>query len=194
MNYLGHLYLSGTDPDVLFGNFIADAVKGRDLSAWPERVALGIRLHRAIDSFTDQHPSLRAGRARVRAHAGLYAGVVMDLFYDHLLASTWTRWHAEPLTRFVAAAHATLDQRRDDMPRETAALYHVMRDRDWLVGYASVDGLCRALDGLSRRALRGHAMAGAERVLTAHLPSYLDEFERFLPEVRAHIDARHGPG
>jgi acyl carrier protein phosphodiesterase len=85
MNYLGHLFLSGDDPLVIVGNFMADAVKGGRLEGFPEKVVKGIRLHRAIDGFTDSHPAQRAGRERVRAYAGRYSGVVMDMFFDHLL-------------------------------------------------------------------------------------------------------------
>jgi acyl carrier protein phosphodiesterase len=189
MNYLGHLYLSGSDPLVVLGNFMGDAIKGRDLSRFPGRVEQGIRLHRAIDSFTDQHPSLSAGRERVRAHAGRYAGVVMDLFYDHLLASQWQRWHATELPDFAAAMYEVLAAQEAHMPAETRFLFGHMRSGDWLSNYATLEGVGRSLHGLSRRAPHGAAMSGAERVLADNLEAYRAEFDIFLPAITVHTSA-----
>jgi acyl carrier protein phosphodiesterase len=173
MNYLGHLFLSGNEPLVIVGNFMADAVKGSDLSRFDPDLVCGIRLHRAIDSFTDDHPLQRAGRARLRPHAGRYSGVVMDLFYDHLLASTWSRWHTEPL------------------PPRTQAMMPYMVQHDWLTSYARIGGLERALNGLARRVPAGEPMMGGETVLLRYFDDYLAEFEAFLPEIqRAVQDVR----
>lgn len=183
MNFLGHLYLSGEEPLVIVGNFMADAVKGRDLSRFPEGVQRGIRLHRAIDSLTDAHPLQRQGRQRLRAHAGRYAGVVMDLFYDHLLAGSWALWHPEPLDRFARRMYALLQAHAELLPARTQAMLPHMVAHDWLTSYAQLDGLGRALQGLARRVPEGGVMQGAERVLEAHRADYQAEFDRFLPEM-----------
>lgn len=186
VNYLGHLFLSGADPLAITGNFMADAVKGRDLSRFPESVQLGLRLHRAIDSFTDEHPSVRAGRARVREHAGRYAGVVMDLFYDHLLASRWSQWHHEPLPDFSQRMYAVLAANESLMPQDTRYLFSFMRQRDLLTNYASIEGIGRSLHGLSKRVPHGEVMAGAEAVLAEWIDEYRAEFDIFLPDAIVH--------
>lgn len=184
MNFLGHLYLSGTKPLVIVGNFMADAVKGRDLSRFPPELEQGIRLHRAIDHFTDNHPLQQAGRERLRAHAGRYAGVVMDLFYDHLLASDWHRWHSEPLPDYARRMYALLDQHQALLPPRTQGMLPYMVQGDWLTSYAYMHGLARALNGLAQRVPEGHVMQGAEQVLLEHQEEYRAEFERFLPDLR----------
>lgn len=189
MNYLGHLYLSGNDPQVILGNFMADDVKGRDLSRFPEGVQNGIRLHRAIDSFTDQHPSLQAGRARVREHAGRYAGVVMDLFYDHLLASHWQRWHSEPLPVFAQRMYAVLSENETAMPEGIRYMFGFMKEHDWLTRYATLEGIGRSLHGLSMRVPSGSVMSGAEVVLGEHIDEYRAEFDIFLPAISVHTSA-----
>ena len=82
---------------VIVCNFMADAVKGRDLSAWSAGLRKGIRMHRQIDSYTDNHPLTLKGRERLREHCGKYAGVALDLFYDHVIASRWEELRDEPL-------------------------------------------------------------------------------------------------
>lgn len=189
MNYLGHLYLSGEDPQVILGNFMADDIKGRDLSRFTEGVRSGIQLHRAIDSFTDQHPALQAGRARVRAHAGRYAGVVMDLFCDHLLASRWSQLHDEPLPVFAQRMYALLQARETDMPTGIRYMFGFMKERDWLTSYATLEGIGRALHGLSKRVPMGAPMSGAEVVLADHIDEYHKEFDIFLPDIHVHTQA-----
>lgn len=186
MNFLGHLYLSGSDPEVIVGNFMGDAVKGRDLSQYGPGIERGLRLHRAIDSFTDTHPMVRQGRERVHAHAGRYASVVMDLFYDHVLAIHWSEYHAEPLRSFARRMYVLLEANEQRMPERTRQMLPFLIRYDWLSSYATLEGVGRALDGLSRRVPQGESMRGAERVLGLHLEAYRLEFARFLPEVEAH--------
>jgi len=187
MNFLAHLHLSGDEPLVMVGNFMADAVKGRDLSAHHPLVQQGIRLHRRIDSFTDQHPLTALGRARARAHCGKYAGVALDLFYDHLLASDWHRYRAEPLPLFAQRCYALLQREHARLPQRTLHMLPYLVKSDWLSSYATLDGIGQALHGLSRRAFRGEALNGAEAVLREHIAIYRSEFRTFLAELVDHI-------
>lgn len=186
MNFLGHLYLSGSDPEVIVGNFMGDAVKGRDLSRFSPGIERGLRLHRAIDSFTDVHPMLSEGRQRVHAHAGRYASVVMDLFYDHLLASNWSMFSEEPLARFAQRMYRLLSEHEARMPERTRRMLPYMVSGDWLTSYSTLEGIARALEGLSRGVPAGAPMRGAEGVLLAYLDRYTSEFNAFLPAVEAH--------
>ncbi|RZK26682.1 MAG: DUF479 domain-containing protein, partial [Hymenobacter sp.] len=108
MNFLAHLYLAGPEAAAptyaghLLGQFIADSVPGRQLAGYQPEVQAGIRMHRAIDTFTDQHPVVRRSTARLRAAgAGKYAGVVADVFYDHFLAANFQEFSAESLPAFT---------------------------------------------------------------------------------------------
>lgn len=186
MNFLGHLALSGEDPLVITGNFMADAVKGRDLSRFAPGIERGIRLHRAIDVFTDAHHLTLSGRDRLRAHAGHYAGVVLDLFYDHLLAAEWAEHVGGALPAFAQRMYTLLQEHRVHLPERTQRMLPIMVQGDWLSGYARIEGLARALDGLSRRALNGVAMKGAERVLVDNYPAYRSEFGAFFVAVKDH--------
>jgi acyl carrier protein phosphodiesterase len=188
MNFLGHLFLSGDDPMVITGNFMADAVKGRDLSRFDPRLQQGIRLHRRIDTFTDAHRTEHSGRTALRTHAGHYAPVVLDLFFDHLLAHQWERWHTEPLHRFTGRMYEVLQANAAHMPERTQRMLPYMIAGDWLTSYAGLDGLASALHGLSRRAVNGARMAGAERVLIDHRSQFEQEFEPFLQGIIVHVD------
>ncbi|MCB0792060.1 MAG: DUF479 domain-containing protein [Flavobacteriales bacterium] len=183
MNFLGHLYLSGDDPLVIVGNFMADAVKGRHLDRFPPALRKGIRLHRFIDHRTDTHPLSRAGRERLWPRVGKYAGVVLDLFYDHLLVRNWDDLHNEPLADFTARMYALLGAHADLLEGRPARMLPYMAAEDWLGGYGTWQGLGDTLRGLSMRAVQGAPMQGAEEVLRTNYDAYSAEFGHFIRDM-----------
>ena len=56
MNFLGHLYFSNNNPELMYANLFGDFVKGKDLSMYSPQVQKGILLHRKIDDYIDNHP------------------------------------------------------------------------------------------------------------------------------------------
>ncbi len=192
MNYLGHLLVSGNDPLVITGNFMADAVKGRDLSSYSSGLQQGIRLHRRIDVFTDNHPITLTGRDRLREHCGKYAGVALDVLYDHCIATTWNELHDEPLPLFADRIYALLTAHADLMPERTRMMLPYMVRGNWLGTYATVEGVGRALDGMSRRVPAGIRLRGAEQVLLQHYEAYIAECSSFLRDLRIHLQREEG--
>lgn len=190
MNFLGHLYLSGDEPLVIVGNFMADEVKGRDLSRYHRDLQRGIRLHRTIDSFADTHPLQRTGRARLRIHTGRYSGVVMDMFHDHLLATDPVRWRKEPLPVFAERMYTLLQHNQHHMPPAVRTMLSYMAQGDWLSSYATLPGIGSALAGLARRVPGGEVMIGAEAVLHEHMEAFRQEFEGFMHDIEEHLSDR----
>ena len=90
MNYLAHIYLSGTDSRLQIGNFIGDFVKGSQLDAYPPRIRNGIVLHRKIDSYTDSHPVVRQTIGLLRPAFGRYSGIIVDMYFDYFLANSFS--------------------------------------------------------------------------------------------------------
>ena len=190
MNFLAHLLLSGpvgatAYSDIVLGNFIADSVPGRQLEAYPPAVQAGIRLHRAIDTFTDQHPVVRRSTLRLReAGYGKYAGVISDMFLDHFLARHFAGFSPEPLADFARRVYGQLMARQAEMPARVQHLLGYMVQHNWLLGYAETAGLARALSGLSRRASPGSGMETAVEELLRHYDAYEADFQEFFPQLR----------
>ena len=193
MNFLAHLFLSGapgsaTYADVLLGNFIADSVPGRQLENYPPAVQTGIRLHRAIDTFTDQHPVVRRSTQRLRAAGyGKYAGVISDMFLDHLLARNFREFSAESLPGFARRVYALLAARQAEMPPRVQHFFPHMAQQNWLLTYAETEGISRALSGLSRRASAGSGMETAAAELVANYEEYEADFRAFFPELQQYV-------
>ncbi len=90
MNYLAHIFLSGSDRRLQLGNFIGDFVKGNSYQQYPDSISNGIILHRKIDEFTDAHPFYREIIEYIRPEFGRYAGIMADMYSDFFLATDFT--------------------------------------------------------------------------------------------------------
>src|SRR5690606_28202506 len=151
MNYLAHLLLSHGTPAAITGAILGDFVKGSAVAAWDPAVQEAIRLHRAVDRYTDRHPLPAASRALVSPERRRFAGVVVDMFYDHFLARHWARYHDRALPDFAREVYAVLLPQRARFPQRLQRILPYMAQDDWLGAYADVASVDRALRGLARR-------------------------------------------
>lgn len=184
MNFLAHLYLSGTDPEVQIGNFIGDFVKGRTPeNHFPGKIAMGIHAHRLIDSITDKHPVVKASKHRLRPKYRHYSGVIIDIFYDHFLARNWDTYHSTALPEFANNFYLLTSKHQELIPeRAQQMLPHMMRN-DWLTNYAHIHGIERVLFGMSKRTVFDSKMDEAAQDLIKDYKSYEAEFFEFFPEL-----------
>ena len=149
MNYLAHLFLSGSDEHVMVGNFIGDYVKGNTWNKFPENIKKGILLHRQIDSFTDSHPKFREAKTFFRDEFGLYSGIVIDLIYDHYLAKNWNKYSDLTLRTFAKRSHAVLLQNFIYLPVRVQSFLPFLIQHRRLESYASVNGIVQTLKIMS---------------------------------------------
>ncbi|MDX1433122.1 MAG: ACP phosphodiesterase [Gammaproteobacteria bacterium] len=183
MNYLAHLYLAEPSDDGLLGSLLGDFVKGRPDTRLRAGVRRGILLHRAIDSYTDAHPLHRASRNRISPLRRRYAGIIVDVCYDHFLCRRWERYSNERLERFSARVYDLLARHHDVLPPRLARLAPRMIAHDWLGSYAELDNVGRALDGISRRLSRENPLAGALIEVEDNYAELERDFRRFFPEL-----------
>lgn len=190
MNYLAHLYLAGPDPEARLGNLMGDFVKGPVPTELPAGLRSGIVLHRRIDRFTDGHPLFRRSRRRLSPTYRRYGGILIDLFYDHLLTRDWHRYHDQPLDDFIAEVHQLLTQRLPDLPPRMQTSMHFLLTHDLLRSYRHPAGVARALAGLERRLSRPSNLAAAVIELEIHYQGFSADFREFFPELIAHVDSQ----
>ena len=134
MNYLAHIFLSGEDENIKLGNFMADGIKGRKYLNYPQQIQKGILLHRRIDWFTDQNEIARRSKRRLHQRYGLYRGVVIDIFYDHMLASHWSRYSNSDLFEYAGEFYRSLEQNFALLPERVQYISKYMIADDWLFG------------------------------------------------------------
>ena len=191
MNLLAHAWLSGRNDTYLIGNFIGDFIKGDP--AAPRHGLLpgeidGVRIHRAIDSFTDAHPDVQAVRQILHPRCHKYAGVAVDVFFDHFLATQFPQvTGGDKLDEFVGYVYHLLQVRADRLPARAARMAHYMMEQDWLMYYQTTAGIDRALSGLARRTQFPSGLDTAVDDLIAHYDQINLHFPRFWPELTGHV-------
>jgi len=141
MNFLAHIYLSGDTTEVLIGNFIGDYVKGNDYLKYPEGIRKGILMHREIDTFTDKHPATRSCKTFIKPKYKKFSGIVVDIFYDHFLATNWERYSSVPLKEFVIQKYNVLEDYFDFFPEEVQKFFPYFLKSNWLHAYSTFNGL-----------------------------------------------------
>ncbi|TDR25361.1 acyl carrier protein phosphodiesterase [Flavobacterium cheniae] len=141
MNYLAHIYLSGTNDLLKIGNFMADSIKGNYYEKFDSEIKKGILLHRHIDSFTDSHPIYRQSKHRLHEKYGHYSGVIMDILYDHFLAKNWSKFSDEKLDDYADNFYQLLQDNYDILTERIKGMMPYMIARNWFVSYATIAGL-----------------------------------------------------
>ncbi len=145
MNFLAHIYLSGNDEMVTIGNFIADGIKGKDYKSYPDKIQIGILLHRQIDTFTDAHKTVRKSTKRLHNKYGHYAGVIVDILYDHFLAKNWSYYSEIPLEKYIDTFYKSLEHNFDQLPIRIQRMMPFMISDNWLLSYATIEGIGKVL-------------------------------------------------
>lgn len=183
MNFLFHMLLSGSDDQILVGNFMGDFVKGPLAGRFPERIRQGLILHRRIDSFASRDGLFTRSRLRLDPHYGLYRGVLIDLFYDHFLVTGWNDWSNEPFDRYLTRTRSIIEGQRAELPERMQPLVPIIFE-ELLPSYGEVSGIGKALERMSRRVTRANPLAGGEAELLRHYQELHTDFCGFMPLVR----------
>lgn len=184
MNHTAHCLLSYPDTDVLIGNFIGDYIKGRSWEIYTPGVQHGILLHRNIDSFTDNHPAVRASVARIRPFAGRYSPPVVDILYDYLLCLHWDHLVPMPFDKFADWAYRGLNQNRDLMPPPLLKRWPDMLAGHFLDGYRTRDGLEWVLSMFARRLPVGLNLGPLLPYFFAEIATFSSDFLIFFPDIQ----------
>lgn len=184
MNFLAHIYLSGDNEGVTIGNFIADGIKGKKYTKYPLEIQKGILLHRGIDSFTDQHPTVRKSTKRMHKNYGHYSGVIIDILYDHFLAKNWKNYHAQPLDEYIQDFYTMLRKDFEVLPPRIQRMMPYMISDNWLLSYATVPGISKILVQMNYRTKNVSKMNFAVIELEEYYHEFEEEFTSFFTELQ----------
>ncbi|WP_445732725.1 acyl carrier protein phosphodiesterase [Mariniflexile sp.] len=185
MNYLAHIYLSGDNHLVTIGNFMADGIKGKSYKKYPNEIQIGILLHRNIDTFTDAHETVRLSTKRLHEKYGHYSGIIVDILYDHFLAKNWHKYSNVPLKAYVETFYGSLETHYELLPLRIQKMMPYMLTDNWLLGYASIEGISRVLAGMDRRTNNQSGMDEAVIELQKFYTEFESEFFSFFDELIA---------
>ena len=144
-----HLFLATPDPDHQLGGLMGDFVKGPIPEHYPQGIVEGLRLHRRIDSFSHSNPHTRKSRNRLDGKYGHGRGIIVDIFYDHFLASSWSEYSPEPLEVFAENVYRLLQTNEQLLPDDLKQVARLMIEQNWLVSYRHFDVVGKALQRIS---------------------------------------------
>jgi acyl carrier protein phosphodiesterase len=190
MNFLAHIYLSGDNEMLKIGNFMADSVRGNRYLEYSDDLRRGILLHRYIDTFTDAHPIYRKSKHRFHEKYGHYAGVIMDIVYDHFLAKNWNSYFDQNLEIYAANFYSLLNANYDILTPKTQNLLPYMIDQNWLVQYASLEGLEIILFQMDYRTKHRVNMQEAIVEVRIFYTELETEFTLFFEELQLHCQQK----
>ena len=184
MNYLAHIYLSGNQPDIMIGNFVADSIKGKKYLTYPTKIQKGILLHRQIDTATDAHPAFRRSTKRLHGKYGHYSGIIVDIFYDHFLAKNWTDYSLTPLEDYIQSFYKLLRDNFEELPENIQKMAPIMMEGNWLLIYSKLEGIDRVLAGMNRRTKNRSGMDRAGEELREYYALFEADFRIVFKDIQ----------
>ncbi|RSZ60756.1 DUF479 domain-containing protein [Massilia atriviolacea] len=191
MNYLAHIYLARHSEEAMLGALLGDFVKPSADGQFSAAMQAEILMHRKVDTFTDSHPVVLTAKSLFDGPGRRYSGILLDVFYDHVLALRWARYSEVPLAAFIAAFYGTLTRHAAVLPSRLAEMAPYMIEQDWLGSYRSYAGVDLAVRRISTRLSRnGEVMREALGDLERHAATIADGFDVFFPELITFVESQ----
>lgn len=187
MNFLAHLALAGTDDASRIGNILGDFEKGTPDSIrqrLPDPIVAGIVMHRHIDRFTDDHQIFRESRILLAPERRRFAGIIVDIFFDHFLTTHWQRFHPGTVPEFIEEMHQLFERRPEWLGSHFGPLVPRLRSENWLASYGSLSGLEKTLNRVANRSPKLTPLREGVLDLREHHQLFEKQFLTFYPEVR----------
>ncbi len=185
MNYLAHAYLSFHQPGIVVGNMISDHVKGKRQFDYPSTIQKGIKLHRAIDDFTDTHAVTQELKSFFRPQYRLYSGAFADVVYDHFLANDIDEFPSEnELRQFAGATYQVLEMKLELLPVPFQKIFPYMKEHDWLYNYRYKWGIEKSFGGLVHRAAYLTESRIAFELFNEHYAAMQRCYTNFFPSLK----------
>jgi acyl carrier protein phosphodiesterase len=187
MNFLGHLYFSNDDKDLMLANLFGDFVKGSKFNHFSAKIQEGIILHRKIDSFIDQHNDVFELKLLLYQDLPKVAGVAVDLFFDHLLAKTWKMHHIKEYETFLNDFYIHDSAIENDLPQDFKQFITLFRERKWLNHYPTSFGLEKSCEGVSRRISFTNKLAEAPEIFYKRENEIEAVFQKYMLDAKTHF-------
>ena len=191
MNYLAHLALSPDHEATRVGNLLGDFVKGTEenlrLQA-PADLVDGILLHRAIDKFTDQHPAFLASKKLLAPERKRYAGVVIDLIYDHFLSIHWDSYYDQPLDDFIQQMYHIIDTNKVWRLGTLDQAFTNINSQNWLGCYGTIEGIHLTFNRVSQRSRFTKPIADTHLDLSKHYKQFETHFHQIYRDLMQFVD------
>lgn len=188
MNYLAHIFLAEDNYESRIGNFLGDFVKGRLKNQYTDGIIKGIKTHRKVDAFTDSHQIVRDTRDLISPGRRRWAGVMLDIFFDHFLSKNWSCFTNADPDEFISVFYADLKTFNNSDLNDLGFDFGKIIRNDWIRKYRSIDGLKLIFSGLSKRVNVQNPLYGSESELVKNYDQMENQFMKFFPELIDYVE------
>ena len=192
MNFLAHCLIgassSGTelDPALVAGGFLGDFIKGPVPAEMPPNLARGVRLHRRVDAYSNQHQDIRQSCERFPPELRRIAPILVDIICDHLLARRWQEFHTDPIETFTAAAYRQVAEHQPWLSESAGKFLRYASEHDLFARYDDWSATASAMRSITRRLGKQELDAQMDRMTPALLPDLESDFLRYFPDILEH--------
>ena len=184
MNFLAHTVLGSKIPPVLVGNIIADYLRGQHPSL-PVKVQFGIQMHRQIDVFTDKQPEVKEIKSSFAQADQRYIGIVLDVFFDHLLAESFKVTTGENLDSFLFARTKLIQPYLKELPE---SISKKLTNINWMSDYIKWAGMVRSCGVIQRRSKRNLDLLPYMQVLWEQKEKFRPNFDSLWAKLQIESD------
>lgn len=193
MNYLAHIYLANSSDKSILGNILGDFVNKSLENNYEYPIREGIFMHRKLDTFTDSNAFFIESRKRITDNNRRFAGVLIDMFYDHFLAKNWCQYSTVPLEEYADNFYSILKEYHYCLPDKLTKRMPYMIEENWLVSYRNINGIKKSLDRISSRFSNSkHQLKNPIDELLNNYDSLEIDFKRFFPCAIQYADKLKG--
>ena len=187
MNYLGHLYLSGNDIELMQANLYGDFIKGSHLDHLPEKIKQGIQLHRKIDHFIDTHPIIHQLLPVLRTELPKVAGIAVDIYFDHLLAKNWKLFHPQELTDYLQVIYKQFNLENTSYSSDYLNFLKQLVHRNWISHYPTLDAVDRMSKSISSQLSFPNQLLNGKLVFQQHEKVITEAFFEYMRVANEHF-------
>lgn len=107
----------------------------------------------------------------------------MDMFFDHVLAAQWHRFHRYSLEEFSQKFYRTMNDSNQLIPPASKKILPVLTKYNWFVTYRSLEGLETILYQMSQRTRFPIDMSLAIKDLKNNYYDIENDFYLFFDEI-----------
>lgn len=191
MNFLAHLHLASLADSSLYGNLLADFVRGNPQGSYPAPIIDGIFMHRRVDVMTDRLPQVLEAKRYFRQEFRRVAPITLDVVWDHFLALHWQELEPEiSLNAFVNHARSEIVPMLPQSPERFQNLNAFMWQERWLERYAELPFIAKVLQGMANRRPKLGALAGSFVDIEDNYLQLEQTFLQFYPQMIAQAKAK----
>jgi acyl carrier protein phosphodiesterase len=183
MNYLAHAYLAESSDEFLIGSIMGDFVKGPIDDLFNPQIANGVLFHRRVDAFADNHAMSRASRNLFSPRCRRYAGVILDICYDHFLSKNWSVYTDSDLSEFITRVYETLQRYHNILPASLQSVLPRMVQQDWLSCYRTLVGVDTTLGRIAQRINRENTLDESIGEIRKNYGQLERNFHVFFPDL-----------